>query len=133
MRQIVFKNLNDLERGHKNVFVAETIESEGILCRSERRTVYLIKEKLLIKDPLNLEAEVKRLQNNNVHNRQVFIHKKLDDANKIKEFAYTIIGRLYVVVAEEIFSIAFKHTFRLSLIDLSKEDDPTETKDEVES
>ena len=46
MREIVFKNLNDLERRHKNIFVAETLESEGIVCHSERRTIYVIKEKI---------------------------------------------------------------------------------------
>jgi len=133
MREIVFKNLNNTERGQKNIFVAETLEAEGILCHSERRTVYIIKEKVHIDNPFNLEEEVKKLQNQNSHPRQIFIHKKMDANTKTKEFTYTILGRFYVVVAEEIYSIAFKHAFKLSLVDLMHKKDKSPTKDKTEA
>jgi hypothetical protein len=135
MREIIFKDLNNIARGQKNVFVAETLESEGILCHSERRTIYLIKEKVHIYDPFNLEEEVKKLQENNVHPRQIFIHKKMDSVKKTKEFTYCLLGRLYVVVGEEIYAIAFKHAFKLSLVDLAhkKDHNHTPTKDKAEA
>lgn len=120
MREIIFKNLQDSEKGQKNIFVAETLEAEGILCHSERRSIYVIKERMCIEDPFNLEEEVNKLQSHTVNPRQIFIHKKIDSQKKTKEFAYCILGRFYVVVGEEIYTIAFKHAFKLNLTDLSK-------------
>ncbi|MCX5657039.1 MAG: hypothetical protein NTZ48_02235 [Candidatus Omnitrophica bacterium] len=133
MREIVFKNLNDLERRHKNVFVAETLESEGIVCHSERRTIYVIKEKIHIDDPLNLDAEVKKMQQDNSRTRQIFIRKKFDSKNKSKEFAYSLLGRFYVVVGEDIYAVAFKHTFKLMLLDTGYKKDQAPNKEEAEA
>ncbi|MGE4357300.1 MAG: hypothetical protein AB7E08_01945 [Candidatus Omnitrophota bacterium] len=118
MRKITFKNVHNLEKGQKNTFVAETLEKEGILCHSERRSIYIIKDKIHIDDPLNLEGEVEKLRQKDLSPRQLFIRKRIDTQNQIKEFAYCIIGRLYVVVQEEIYAIAFKHTFKLILSQL---------------
>ncbi|MCM8784487.1 MAG: hypothetical protein NC818_06995 [Candidatus Omnitrophica bacterium] len=115
MRKITFKNLRNPEKGQKNTFVAETLEKEGIFCHSERRSVYVVKDKIHIDDPLNLEEEVEKLQQKNLSPRQLFIRKKIDTQTQLKEFAYCVIGRFYVVVGEEIYAIAFKHTFKLIL------------------
>lgn len=121
MRKITFRNLQNLEKGQKNVFVAETLEKEGILCHSERRSIYIIKDKIHIEDPLNLEGELDKLREENSHPRQLFLRRRIDTINHIKEFAYSIIGRFYVVVGEEVYVIAFKHTFKLSLTHLPHE------------
>ena len=119
MRKIIFKNLQNVEKGQKNVFVAETLEKEGIVCHSERRSIYIIKDKVTIEDPLNLEGELEKLQNNEIHPRQLFIRRRIDTLNHQKEFGYCLIGRFYVVIGTEIYVIAFKHTFKLTLTDLN--------------
>ncbi|MCM8778285.1 MAG: hypothetical protein NC898_03570 [Candidatus Omnitrophica bacterium] len=122
MREIIFKNLQNLQKGQKNIFVSETLSAEGILCHSERRSIYIIKEKMRIDDPLNLEGEVEKLQQkNHAFSRQLFIRKKIDTLNHTKEFAYSLLGRFYVVVQDEIYTIAFKHSFKLSLTQILSE------------
>ncbi|MCM8798117.1 MAG: hypothetical protein NC821_01435 [Candidatus Omnitrophica bacterium] len=122
MREITFKNIQNIEKGQKNIFVSETLRAEGILCHSERRSVYIVKDKVRVEDPLNLEEEAEKLQQKQEnYARQLFIRKKIDTLKHSKEFAYCLLGRFYVVVGEEIYTIAFKHTFKLSLTQILPE------------
>jgi len=119
MRELVFKNLISDDRKRRDLFISETNEKNGVKTVTKRHSTYIISETRKITDPKEL-AEWQKENSVKYNKRHVFIFKKKDTESKEDSFVCDVVGKFYAVVKDELYSIAFKHSFELDFLLVKK-------------
>lgn len=122
MREILFKNSTSQDHKRRAILVSEAVEGEGLQALSERRCVYVIKNKVHLGNPLDLINCVSHQEDNLEPGRHLFIKRAFNSNNGEKFFSWKIIGRFYIVMENDIYTIAFKHTFKILIHELKCKD-----------
>lgn len=118
MRELMFKNLTSEDRRKKDLYITETVESNGIKTIVRRHSVYIINDRNKLKNPKEL-LKYKDNASMNCTKRHVFIFKKQDTKHKKESFVCDVVGKFYAVVKSDIYSIAFKHSFEIDFFTIN--------------
>ncbi len=120
MREIVFKNLTSQDRKRKDLFISETTLEKGVQTTTQRRSIYMIKGHAHYKNSMELNKFANEAQpQNNKNPRHIFILKKHDSKTKKDTFICDVVGTFYIVVNEDVYTIAFKHSFEVDFVEKS--------------
>ena len=115
MRELVFKNLISGDKKRKDLFISETVEENGVKTVTRRHTLYIIGEH----SKFNNQKEFLQWQKTapmNSGKRHIFIFKKRDTKLKKDSFICDVVGKFYAVIKNELYSIAFKHSFEIDFL-----------------
>jgi len=112
MRELVFKNLTSNNKRRKDLYISETVEQDGVKTVTRRHSMYIIMNRNKISNSAELsqykeEAEAKASK------RHVFIFKKRDTKSQKDSFICDVVGKFYAVIKDDLYSIAFKHSFAI--------------------
>ena len=115
MRELLFKNITSEDKKRRDLYVSETFERNGIQTTTQRHYTYIIGgcNKFNTLEEL---AEWKKAIGVNGEKRHIFVVKKHDTKLKKDIFVCDVIGRFYAVVDQDIYSIAFKHSFEIDFL-----------------
>ncbi|MBU1853910.1 MAG: hypothetical protein KJ957_07700 [Candidatus Omnitrophica bacterium] len=116
MRELLFKNLTSKDKTRKDLYIAETVERDGVKTITRRHSVYIVEDHSKFKNPDGLKINKAKAQLDSTNKRHVFIFKKRDTKLKKDCFICDVIGRFFAVVDSEIYSIAFKHSFEIDFL-----------------
>ena len=118
MRELVFKNLISEDRTKKDLYISEVVDKNGMRTVMTRHSIYKIGDHNKITNP----EEITKWHSNQIRNnkRQVFILKRRDTKLKKDIFACDVVGDLYVVVDDILYSIAFKHSFEVDFLSIQR-------------
>jgi hypothetical protein len=124
MRDIVFKALTSTSSKKQDVCVQESIERDGILAKTERRCRYFVTGKTHIEDINDIE-KLAELQFANVpyRKRHYYIQKVRDTQTGTDRLLCKIAGMFYAVYNNDIYCIAYVHSFKISFATLSVPDE----------
>ena len=117
MRQVIYKNLTSLSQRKKDIFLKEVFEKNGVMAKTEKRCFYFIKEIKKIGECENPEKWIK-LQDDNrsVNSRRFYIFKRHDDESGEDRLVCKIAGTFYAVTDNSVYTIAFLHSFKVSVM-----------------
>ncbi len=120
MREVIYKNLTSLAQRKKDIFLKEIFEKNGVIAKTEKRCFYFIKEIKKLGKSEDLEKWIK-LQNDNkaVDGRHFYILKRHDDENGEDRLVCKIAGTFYAVTDNSVYTIAFLHSFKVSVMKAS--------------
>ncbi len=114
MREIVFKNLTSQDRRRRDLFISETVLENGVQTTTQRRSIYMIKNHSTYKNSAELNKFANQTQcQDGKNSRHIFILKKHDSKSKKDTFICDVVGTFYIVVNEDIYTVAFKHSFEV--------------------
>ena len=116
MRDIIFKDLTSLNKKRKEVLISEITEEQGLITRTEKKAVYIVKEKTQIRDPLNLKNWLlSHPDKKPPHAGHLSIHREIDTKESRQKFICRSTGNFRAVTSEFIFSIDFVRQFKMEL------------------
>lgn len=115
MREVVFKNLTSGDKKRRDLYVSETVDKNGIRTITRRHSIYIIAGHNKIENAEDL-VKYKNIAPENEAKRHVFVFKKHDTKLKKDTFVCDVVGRFYAVVKDEIYSVAFKHSFEVDFL-----------------
>ncbi len=118
MREVVFKNLTSAASNKRDVLLKEVFEKSGITARTERRSFYFVKNVTPIIDngDLNRFIDSQNGSANMNGHRRFHIMKHHNDATRIDKLICKIAGTFYAVANNNIYTIAFLHSFKVSFV-----------------
>lgn len=115
MRELVFKNLTSTNKKRKDLYISETFERDGVKTTTQRHSIYIIGDRNKFKNPKELMQWQNKTTVDN-SKRHIFIFKKRDSKLKKESFICDVVGKFYAVVKNEVYSIAFKHSFEIDFL-----------------
>lgn len=115
MRELVFKNLTSLDKKRRDLSISETIEQNGIKTITRRHSVYIISGRNKCYNPDDL-MPIQKVIPGDYNKRHIFIYKKRDTKVGKDTFVCDVVGKFYAVVKEEVYAIAFKHSFEIDFV-----------------
>jgi len=122
MREMIYRNLNSLDRRQKDLTLAEIREDQGITTQLDKRYTYCVKSvrlETLPHDALPLEgaSDVWQLQSNPGKARQIFVRKRRHATDGTEEFTYKIVGSFYAVRDTDAYLIVYRHILHMCVTD----------------
>lgn len=115
MRELVFKSLTSLETKKRDFWVQEVFEKDGVLARTERRCLYFVTGKTHIDSP----EDIANLTNPKIVNlphrkRHYYVLKTHDSRHGEDRLICKVAGSFYAVCGNNVYSVVFVHTFKVS-------------------
>ena len=114
MREVVYRNLTSLSSRKKDVFLQEVFEKDGIIARTERRSLYFVKDILHLDQPGDLQDWIAKQGGAGMTNkRQFHIFKQHSDSPGEDKLMCKILGNFYAVIDNSVYMIAFLQSFKI--------------------
>lgn len=115
MRDIVFKALTSKTSKKQDVCVQEAIEKDGVLAKTERRCRYFIMDKIHV-ESIEDVGKLSEAQFNNAprKKRHYYILKIHNSETGEDRLLCKIAGAFYAVYGQDIYCIAYVHSFRVA-------------------
>lgn len=115
MKELVFKNITSGNKRRRDLFISETVEDHGVKTVTQRHSIYIIRNCTKFNDPKEL-MHWQKTSPINSNKRHIFIFKKRNTKAKEDNFICDVVGNFYAVVKDEVYSIAFKHSFEIDFL-----------------
>lgn len=116
MREILYKNLTNIDNRKRDLCIREVVEKGGITARVEKRCIYFVRDIICIKDPSDVECLKSLRETNDARKKRHFhvIRKHNSDTGEDKLIC-KVAGTLYAVMGRCVFCVAFMHSFKINL------------------
>lgn len=111
MREVVFKALTSPENIKRDFRMKEVVEKNGVTARTEKRCFYFILGKMRMGGG-NVEKTVRAKLPQ--RKRHYYILKVRDTSLGVEKLICKVAGSFYAVCGEDIYCIAFLHSFKVS-------------------
>ncbi|MFA4992072.1 MAG: hypothetical protein WC569_05795 [Candidatus Omnitrophota bacterium] len=111
MRELLFKNITSGNKKRRDLFLSETVERNGVKTTTRRHSIYIVEGTSKFDTLQELSEWKKNVDATN--KRHVFILKKRDSQSKKDTFICDVVGKFYAVNEQDIYAIAFKHSFEI--------------------
>lgn len=116
MREMLYKNLTDLDSRKRDLSIREVVEKNGITARTEKRCIYFIRDIICIKDPSDVERLKSLRETNNAWKKRHFhVLRKHDSGTGEDKLICKVAGTLYAVMGRYAFCVAFIHSLKIDL------------------
>lgn len=117
MREILFKHLTSMDSRKKDILLREVSENKGVLTKTERRYFYFIKEIAKVKEGDDVQKWVSD-QTLQVPSKTRHFHilKEHNDELGEERLICKVAGTFYAVIGREVYTIAFLHSFKVTLL-----------------
>lgn len=114
MREVVYKNIQSNNSRVKNIFLREIFERDGVVARTERRCFYYIKDVTPVREVKDLEQWIDRKNSVGPAGKRHFhILRQHNDPVAEDKLICKIIGTFYAVANNNVYTIAFLHSFKV--------------------
>ncbi len=114
MHDIVFKHLSSNDHQRRDILLAEAFDQDGIVVRTLKHFVYLIRDHALLNTPTKLQDWLKRYAKQGPKLRNLSVLKSYNSALGEEKFEVQIAGTLYILREQDIFNIDFNQTFKIN-------------------
>ena len=115
MRELLFKNLTSQDKKRKDLYVKEEFEKDGVRTITQRHSLYIIKSRCKFNDS-NEVLKFQKEASPKCRNRHIFIYKIRDTKESKDTFVCDVVGNVYATIKNELYSIAFKHSFEINFL-----------------
>jgi hypothetical protein len=118
MREILFKNLTSPQSRKKDILLKEIFEKDGVRAKTERRYFYFIKDIARIDASEDVQNWIDKQNTALVPNRNRHFHILKEHSDELGEerLICKVAGTFYVVIGREVYTIAFLHSFKVTLV-----------------
>lgn len=117
MREVLFKHLTCLGARKKDISLMEIFQKDGIVARTERRYLYFIREIAHVYEEGEIQRWMEEQKKEIPPKRRHFhILKEHNDELGEERLVCKVAGTFYAVMGRNIYTIAFLHSFKVSLI-----------------
>jgi hypothetical protein len=114
MREVIFKHLTSVESRKKNILLKEVFEKDGVIANTERRCFYFIKDIRHLEGDKDLQEWLNAQEaGNSLAKRHFFIMKEHNDAMGADKVICKVAGTFYVIVDNNVYTIAFLQSFKV--------------------
>ena len=120
MRELLFKEMTAWDHNKRDVVVQEIVEKDGVLAKTTRRCLYYIKDKVLIKNPMDLKGIAETKLDDSKFKKHFHVLKERNSASGIDRLMCKVAGTFYAMVNEYLYCIVFIHTFKISFLTMEK-------------
>lgn len=125
MREILMQALTTPENQKRDFRVQESFIKDGVLAKTEKRCFYFILGKAHIEDHNDLEAVSHiKLKTMPQKKRHYYILKIHDTDHGEDRLICKVAGSFYAVCGNELYSIAFLHSFKITFTALQENANP---------
>ncbi len=116
MREMLYKNLTDLDNRKRDFCIREVVEKDGITARIEKRSIYFVREIICINDSSGVECLKDMRETNDAWKKRHFhvLRKRNSDTGEDKLICKAA-STLYVVIGRYAFCVAFVHSLKIDL------------------
>ena len=116
MRDVVYKNLTSGDARKKDIRLKEVFERDGVIATTERRSFYFIKDLALMKSDEDLKKWMTfKDKGGDPAKRHFHMLKEHNEMTGVDKFICKIFGVFYAVLDRRIYTVAFLHSFKISL------------------
>ena len=121
MRELLFKNMSSWNHNKRDVSVEEAVEKDGVRAKTTRRCLYFVKEKIRVKNPMDLKniAEIKTANDGKI-SRHFHILKVRDSDLGVDKLMCKVAGTFYAMVNDYLYCVVFIHTFKIAFLEMDK-------------
>jgi len=113
MRDILNKNLTSMDNQRRDIFLSEQFVQQGVTTKTEKHFIYSVRDHAYLNSPDKLQAWIKRYANKAPRLRNLTVVKNLDSKIGEEKFEVKIVGNLYVLRDQDIFSVDFTQVFKI--------------------
>ncbi len=115
MREVVYRNLTSLSSRKKDIFLQEVFEKDGIIARTERRSLYFVRDVIRLDQPGDLQEWIAKASAiiGSTNKRQFHIFKQHSDSPGEDKLICKILGNFYAVIDNSVYMIAFLQSFKI--------------------
>ncbi len=116
MREILYKNLTDIDSKKRDLCIREVVEKDGVTARIEKRCIYFVREIICLKDPSDLECLKSLKETNEAWKKRHFhiLRKHNSDSGEDK-LVCKVAGTLYAIIGQYVFCVAFIQSLKIDL------------------
>ncbi|UCD54927.1 MAG: hypothetical protein JSV93_05275 [Candidatus Omnitrophota bacterium] len=115
MRELIFKNLTTPASKKRDISVEETVERNGLVSSTKKRSIYFIRGAHHIESKGELKKWIdKRSKNPDLNKKFFHILRDYSDKNKQDKLICKMRGSFYVVSGESVYNIVFVHAIKIS-------------------
>jgi len=115
MRELLFKNLTSGNAHRRDLFISEMVTQGNVVIRTQRRSVYFVKNCTKVKDVSNLDELKKLNDNGELKKRHFYVIKKHNNQTGEDGLFCKVRGFLYVVVGNSVYLIEFINAFKINV------------------
>lgn len=120
MREILYKNLTDLDSKKRDLCIREVVEKDGITARIEKRCIYFVREIVCIKDLSDMECLKGPKETSAARKKRHFhVIRKHNSGTGEDKLICKVAGTLYTIIGQYLFCVAFIHSLKIDLSTLS--------------
>lgn len=113
MHDILFKNLTSLNHHRRDIFLSEQFEKDGVMTKTQKHFIYLVRDHTLLESPEELEGWVKKYSRQGPRLKDLSVLKIHDSKKGEERFEVKIVGNLYVLRDRDIFNVDFIQVFKI--------------------
>ncbi|MBN2097096.1 MAG: hypothetical protein JW714_01305 [Candidatus Omnitrophica bacterium] len=113
MRDIVFKNLTSTDHHKRDVVLSEAFVLNGVTTKTQKHFTYFVRDHALMHSPEELTEWIKRYASKGPQLKDLSVVKSYDSKVGEEKFEVKIIGNLYVLRDQDIYSVDFIQEFRI--------------------
>lgn len=118
MRELLFKNITSDNKRRRDLIVSETSERNGVKTVTQRHSMYILDSCTKFNTLEELAEWKKNIGVNK--KRHIFILKRHDTKLRKDTFICDVVGKFYAVTNQDIYAIAFKHSFEIEFSHLEQ-------------
>jgi hypothetical protein len=116
MRELVFKNMYFEGSKKRDISVEETIEKNGLVATTQKRSLYFIRGRYHIDSQEDLKRWAQEKKENKRLNRKWFhIMRKHSDKDGVDNLLCKARGSFYAIVGRDVYNIVFVHSMKMKM------------------
>ncbi len=114
MREIVYKNLTNIDSRKRDLCMREVVEKDGVTTKIEKRCIYFVREIICIKDASDLECLKGLKETSDAWKRRHFhvLRKRNSDTGEDR-LTCKVAGTLYAIIGRYVFCVAFVQSLKI--------------------
>ena len=116
MRELIFKNLTQVESKKRDVSVEEIVERNGLVSSTKKRSLYFIRGSHKIESQKDLQEWMQKRKVDNAKNKKFFhILRNYSDKRKADKLMCKMRGSFYIISDDLVYNIVFVHTIKVKM------------------
>jgi hypothetical protein len=110
---MVFKNLTSQNHHKRDISLSEAFELNGVKTKTQKHFTYFVRDHAILHNPQELEGWIKKYASKGPQLKDLSVVKTYDSKIGEEKFEVKIIGNLYILRDQDMFSIDFIQEFKI--------------------
>lgn len=114
VHDIVFKNSTSMDHSRRDVIMSEAYTQDGVMTKTLKHFVYLIKDHAFLNTPMKLQSWLKKYTKKGPRLKNLTVVKSFNGKLGEEKFEVQIAGNLYILREQDIFNVDFTQVFKIN-------------------